>query len=137
MRSAEFARALAAPAKFRSRHFALHYVPSEPIGWQLSTGDAPNLDAPVDDSPRSIAVLVPKRHARRAVTRSLLKRQARAAFRGRAGALAPGLWLLRLRAPFDSREYPSAASSRLREAARGELERLLASVAAAGVGGAA
>ena len=47
-----------------------------------------------------LGCVVPKRHARRAVTRSLLKRQIRGAFDRHAAALAGGLWLVRLRAPF-------------------------------------
>ena len=86
---------------------------------------------PVDDS----AVTAPsalarrrgaKRHARRAVTRSLLKRQIRAAGGRHAAALAAGLWVVRLRAPFDRSRFASAASDALRRAARGELDALLA-----------
>lgn len=69
--------------------------------------------------------MVPKRHARRAVTRNLLKRQIRAAMQRHWQALAPGLWLVRLRAPFAATQYPSAASCALRVAAAGELEVLL------------
>ena len=71
--------------------------------------------------------MVAKRHARRAVTRTLLKRQIRAAFAAavRAAALAPGLWVVRLKAPFDRERYPSAASPALATAARGELAELL------------
>lgn len=69
--------------------------------------------------------IVPKRHARRAVTRNLLKRQIRAAFVGRDDALAPGLWVVRLRAPFDRKQYPSASSEALRLAARAELAQLI------------
>jgi ribonuclease P protein component len=72
---------------------------------------------------------VPKRHARRAVTRSLLKRQIRAAALRRDAAgpapLRPGLWVVRLRAPFDRKAFESAASPALRSAARSELDELL------------
>jgi ribonuclease P protein component len=73
--------------------------------------------------------VVPKRHARRAVTRSLLKRQIRAAFVAQATAaslpLPAGLWVVRLRAPFDVKQFPSASSEALRAAARDELAQLL------------
>jgi ribonuclease P protein component len=39
---------------------------------------------------------VPKRQARRAVTRNLLKRQMRECFHRHAATLPKGLWLLRL-----------------------------------------
>ena len=103
---------------------------------------------------------MPKRNARRAVTRSLLKRQMRNAVLRRidpsasasasaAGATAAmvaavpveapspavadaataslraGLWVVRLRAPFDRSRYPSAASDALRVSARAELDAVL------------
>ena len=109
------------------------------------------------------ASVVPKRHARRAVTRSLLKRQVRAAVdrvaglpqeaaasalpkspgepRRPAGAgLYGGLWIVRLRAPFDRLAFPSAASQALRGVVRAELDGLLAAAllrCAGGGGGAA
>jgi ribonuclease P protein component len=77
-----------------------------------------------------LGIVVPKRHARRAVTRSLLKRQIRAAAARHAGVLPPGLWVVRLRAPFDRAAYPSAASTALQQAARGELETVFSRAAA-------
>lgn len=68
---------------------------------------------------------MPKRLARRAVTRNLLRRQIRAALGRHAGALPGGLWLVRLKAPFDAAQFPSAASRALRAAACHELEGLL------------
>jgi ribonuclease P protein component len=89
----------------------------------------------VDDLPRPaleagprklwLGAVVPKRHARRAVTRCLLKRQIRAVVSGHADALARGLWVVRLRAPFDRAGFVSAASDGLKRAARAELEQLM------------
>lgn len=76
--------------------------------------------------PHWLGCVVPKRHARRAVTRSLLKRQVRAAFARHAGGLPGGLWLVRLRQPFPLADFPSAASTALAAAARTELDGLLA-----------
>lgn len=73
-----------------------------------------------------LGCLVPKRQARRAVTRNLMKRQARAAFARHQAALPRGLWLLRLRQPFPVDQFPSAASEALARAVRAELDRLLA-----------
>lgn len=70
--------------------------------------------------------VIPKRHARRSVTRNLLKRQIRAAFDRHAAALPAGLWVVRLKAPFATGQFPSAASDALRAAARAELDTLLA-----------
>lgn len=71
-----------------------------------------------------MGIVVPKRHAKRSVTRQLLKRQIRAAFAERPG-MPPGLWVVRLRSPFDRQKFPSAASDALRAAARAELAQLL------------
>ncbi len=76
-----------------------------------------------------LGLVVPKRHAKRSVTRSLLKRQIRAAV-GAAIApaepsLSPGLWVVRLRSVIDRKQYPSAASDALRAAMREELRLLI------------
>jgi len=76
-----------------------------------------------------MGVVVPKRYAKRAVTRTLLKRQIRAAVQRQAQdakGLPAGLWVVRLRSPFGTKDFPSAASDALRCAARGELDDLLA-----------
>ena len=99
----------------------------------------PTLTQPVDDSAAVAAstvpealwlgAVVPKRHARRSVTRTLLKRQIRAVVTGHANSLTGGLWVVRLRAPFDRARFVSAASDELRRAARDELETLMCSAA--------
>jgi ribonuclease P protein component len=94
----------------------------------MSVDESPGTVSPTAaaDAALWLAVLVPKRHACRAVTRSMLKREMRAGVARQAHALAPGLWLLRLRSPFNTSSFPSAASSALREAARAEIDTLLA-----------
>ena len=74
---------------------------------------------------------MPKRHARRAVTRSLLKRQIYAVAAQHLNS-AGGLWVVRLRAPFLRADFPSAASETLRRCVRAELEALFAQSRAAG-----
>ena len=73
---------------------------------------------------RWLGLVVPKRHARRAVTRTLLKRQIRNVAATCAPQLEPGLWVVRQRSPFDPKQFPSAASDALKEAARAELRAL-------------
>jgi ribonuclease P protein component len=104
---------------------------------ELSTGGAPISPKVVDDvvgidAGRGVQVanhwlgtVVPKRHARRAVTRSLLKRQIRSVFRRHRASLPCGLWVVRLRSQFGRDEFPSAASEALRQAAAEELAALL------------
>ena len=72
-----------------------------------------------------LGLVVPKRHAKRSVTRSLLKRQIRASFGRHAAGLPGGLWLVRLRAGFAVAEFVSAGSVALARAARAELDGLL------------
>lgn len=150
VQSVDFERVLGAPQKARSPHFALHFVAGAPsrrparkrvageaVPPELSTDVAAVAQPPVDDLPVSVAeqrwlgLVVPKRHARRAVTRTLLKRQIRAAVDRQAGALPPGLWVVRLRAAFDVRQFRSAASDALRDAARAELDRMIRVAASA------
>ncbi len=84
---------------------------------------------------RWLGAVVPKRHARRAVTRSLLKRQIYAAAERHRAGLGQGVWIVRLRAPFERARFASAASAALKLSARGELESLFATVATPVEGG--
>jgi ribonuclease P protein component len=98
---------------------------------ELSTGDAPVAGVSVDDSSddaAQAAVAVPKRFARRAVTRSTLKRQMRAAMARHGSSLAGTACVMRLRAPFPTTLYASAASSALTVEARRELDELFAAL---------
>ena len=151
LRSVDFERVLRTRTRASSAHFAVHHVadrpsaPAKPVATslaaELSTGEKPELNSAVDDSAVSalpgavwLGAVVPKRHAKRSVTRSLLKRQIRSAVLGSEAALAQGLWVVRLRAPFDRKTFVSAASDALKQAARVELEQVLAR-AAQGVAG--
>lgn len=138
-RASEFERALAAPTRARSEHFVIHHLPLMPISAptaplkdELSTGDAQRGVGVVDDLTEAapvwpakpclrLGLVVPKRHARRSVTRQLVRRQIRACFDTAASRLEAGMWIVRLRAPFDPRRFASAASDALRAAVRTEL----------------
>lgn len=136
--SADFERVLRARSRASTSHFALHHLPvsdashAEPMAGSGATHLSTDLmeagerlvdNKPVD-APRQLGAVVPKRHARRAVTRSLLKRQIYAAGHRHVAALPRGLWIVRLRAPFDRGRYVSAASIALRDDARAELDAL-------------
>ena len=112
------------------------------LSTELSTGLTESTPQGVDDSQLSdlpamvetpiptggltrwLGFVVPKRHARRAVTRTLVKRQIRNVAAACAPQLEPGLWVVRQRNPFDPKQFPSAASGALKEAAREELRAL-------------
>lgn len=149
LRPADFERVLATPQRLRSPHFALHHVEGVPLparprlprvnadaAMPLSSGDAPDTASlstelstgpesivlpGVDDAGRWLGLVVPKRFARRAVTRALLKRQIRDVAAHCGQRLPPGIWVVRLRSPFDPAQFRSAASEPLKAAARGEL----------------
>ncbi len=145
VQAADFQRVLAEPTRSRSAHFALHHVADRPLArpWpvsrpvvrELSTSTEPVCPRPVDDfgfgevSGHWIGCVVPKRHAKRAVTRNMLKRQMRSAFGRHAGDLPAGQWLVRLRAPFNPKIFVSARSRALVEAARAELDGLMRAAA--------
>ena len=148
VRSADFERVLGSPSRARSSHFVVHHLVANPSTpkkparrkppAELSTGASSREAVAVDDSPLMpaktvsaaplgawLGTVVPKRHARRAVTRSLLKRDIHAAFNGRVAQLPGGLWVVRLRAPFDRSTFKSAASDALHRAASDELAQLM------------
>lgn len=137
-RRAEFERVLGTGGNgvaARSQHFVLHHVsdafgaaPGAATG-QLSTGSSTTQGDAVDVSVASAGgvragAVIPKRWARRSVTRSLLKRQVFAAFERHLSLMPAGMWVVRLRSSFDTAQFPSAASQALRAAARSELDRL-------------
>ena len=146
--SVDFERVLGLRSRATTAHFALHHLAAQPAPRgvalkgpgpaKLSTIEGSAEALPVEDSPASallpartwVGAVVPKRHARRAVTRSLLKRQIYAAAERHRQKMAPGLWIVRLRSPFDSARFTSAASPALRRSARAELDALLAAAMA-------
>lgn len=119
---------------------------------ELSTSDAVAEGGLVDDFTETLSdpgqakglagfqswrfgLVLPKKQAKRSVTRNLIRHQAREALRRHAPAvLAEGGhqvegWVLRLRAPFDRKQFPSAASDALKAVVRLELDELWARLA--------
>ncbi len=137
VQAGDFQRVLAAPVRERSAHFAVHYLKAAPLASKppaagatrdvLSTVAPPSCPQTVDDLSTGpwFGWVIPKRHARRSVTRNLLRRQMRAAVERVQAELPSGLWVLRLRQGFALREFPSAASTALRVASRQELDTLM------------
>ena len=70
-------------------------------------------------------MLVPKRWARRAVTRNTLRRQIYAVARELTAGLPQLPMVVRLRSGFSREDFPSATSDALRREARAELLQLL------------
>ena len=145
VRAADFERVLRTRSRAQSQHFALHHLnrapetrPKPAAAVELLTGRCQVGISSVDDRLGAasgslwLGAVVPKRHARRAVTRTLLKRQIRSVVTDHAAALPSGIWIVRLRAPFERASFVSASSVALKQAARVELDALVERVASAG-----
>lgn len=113
---AQFEAVLAKHPVVKTPHFALHVLdPAGPGGQAaLFLGAAPWL-----------GVLLPKRWAKRAVTRNTLRRQIYATAHGLQAQLPNLALVVRLRAGFSRTEFVSATSTALKQAARAELLHLL------------
>ena len=110
----------------RTAHFALH---------RLLLADAPPT-GPGSPEPQALfslegvwlGAMVPKRWARRAVTRNAIKRQiyaVGATFEERLAQAAPqSALVVRLRTAFDRKQFVSATSAPLQQAVRAELQQL-------------
>ena len=70
--------------------------------------------------------MVPKRWAKRAVTRNAIKRQIYCVSSEHGSALALAAYVVRLRAAFDRQQFISATSELLKSAVRQELQQLFA-----------
>lgn len=100
----------------KTPHFALHRV-------ALDAAREGRPLFPVADA--WLGVLLPKRWARRAVTRNAIRRQIYEASRERAAALPRAVFVVRLRTGFNRQQFVSATSDALKRAVRAELDQLL------------
>lgn len=112
----QFDVVLSATPLVKTQHFALHLA--DTAEHQSATGLFPGGGA-------WLGVLIPKRWARRAVTRNTLRRQIYAVSQELAGSLPAMAMVVRLRSGFSRQLFVSATSDALRQAARAELQQLL------------
>ena len=131
----QFQAVLAAGTVSRTAHFALHRLSLPAAGAQPATGPDSSPQAGQSQALFAVApaqagpwlgAMVPKRWARRAVTRNAIRRQIYAVGAELQPPLVAGAHLVRLRAAFAPREFPSASSDALKRAVRAELRQLLA-----------
>lgn len=113
---AQFDAVLSGPPVAKTPHFALHMASS------LAPSDAQGL---FPGGGAWLGVLVPKRWARRAVTRNTLRRQIYAVAQELSAGLPHKPMVVRLRSGFSRQDFPSATSDALKHAARTELLHLL------------
>ncbi len=107
----------------RTSHFALHRVALQ----TSQATDARQTLFAVDDV--WLGAMVPKRWARRAVTRNTIKRQVYTVSQDFESSLARAAHVVRLRSGFDRQHFVSATSDALKAVVRGELQQLFASAA--------
>ena len=126
----QFQAALAAGTAARTAHFALHRL-------RLAPMDMPPTGP--DSSPQAgqaqalfgvgapavwLGAMVPKRWARRAVTRNTIKRQIYTVGATFEARLPQAAHVVRLRTAFDRKQFVSATSDQLKQAVRAELLQL-------------
>lgn len=121
---AQFQAVLAGATVARTAHFALHRCALDLLS------SAQPLFASDDVW---LGAMVPKRWARRAVTRNAIKRQIYTVSAAPDAGLPRAAHVVRLRAGFDRKEFVSASSDKLKGAVRAELQQLLARAARAPV----
>ncbi|GAB3625642.1 ribonuclease P protein component [Pandoraea terrae] len=85
-----------------------------------------HLPVPASGCEGRIGIVVGKKHAPRAVTRNLIKRQAREMFRQRRADLAGWDFVLRLTRRFDKGTYEAAAAPVLKTLVQAEFTQLFA-----------
>ena len=126
----QFQAALAGGTVSRTAHFALHRLP---LTASVNTPEAlAETAGPAPDEAQAlfalhgvwIGAMVPKRWARRAVTRNTIKRQIYAVSSRFADRMPSAAHVVRLRTAFDRRQFISATSEQLKAAVRQELEQL-------------
>ena len=136
----QFQAAMAGGTVSRTAHFALHRLGLE----GLEAAEAPAIPTPTgpgslpqEQGPQALfglcadqrpgpwmGAMVPKRWARRAVTRNAIKRQIYAVSTTFAAQLPVAAHVVRLRAGFDRKQFHSATSDLLKQAVREELLQL-------------
>ena len=121
----------------RTEHFALHsngLHAQAPRAWQaasgVKTGEDSNLPALFPVQSVWIGAMVPKRWARRAVTRNTIKRQIYTVSAVFLHNYPQAAFVIRLRKEFSRKEFLSATSSHLKDAVRAEVTALMQAVSA-------
>lgn len=105
----------------RTAHFVLHRLALHAAA-PTRAGLTP---APLFPVPQPwIGAVIPKRWARRAVTRNTLKRQIYAVAQDYTDRLPVAAHVVRLRTGFDRQQFTSATSPALKQAVRAELQQL-------------
>ncbi|MGR4868532.1 ribonuclease P protein component [Variovorax sp. LARHSF232] len=117
---AQFQAVLAGSTVARTPHFALHRCALE----GPARAGEPAAPALFEPAAAWLGAMVPKRWAKRAVTRNAIKRQIYNVSAGFEAAMPQAAYVVRLRSGFDRKVFPSATSDALKAAVRAELHQL-------------
>lgn len=112
---AQFQAVMAGPPVAKTQHFALHLVSLDARRGEVLLFP---LQLPW------VGVLIPKRWAKRAVTRNTIRRQIYELARSRTAGLPCAAMVVRLRSEFSRKQFVSATSEPLKLAVRAELQAL-------------
>jgi ribonuclease P protein component len=115
----------------RTTHFAMHRADLSATAVDSKTAPATEPSTPTQGL-LCIGAQVPKRLAKRAVTRNAIKRQIYSIGIDFQSDLPVAAHVIRLRANFDDRQFFSASSDRLKLLVRQELQQLFKSAAKPG-----
>ena len=126
----QFQAAMAGGTVARTAHFALHRLaldagsaaPLVLVKPDAKAAPASSLFSRTDEA--WLGAMVPKRWARRAVTRNAIKRQIYNVATGFEPCLLQAAHVVRLRVAFDRKQFVSASSDLLKQAVRAELLQL-------------
>ena len=118
----EFDGVLENNTQIRSAYFVLHYR-IKFLSTKTSYECCSSVDKRLSEGAK-LGLIIPKRFARSAVTRSLIKRRCRAQISAFIPELPVGCWIIRLKRPIDSKQWKSSSSPELKKFISMELQSL-------------
>ena len=125
----QFQAVLAGNIVAKTAHFALHrhVIHAQALQAGAEKNIAQKTQTPSLFAPETVWVgaLVPKRWAKRAVTRNTIKRQIYTVSADFLQNYSEAAFVVRLRTEFSRKEFPSATSGHLKEAVRSEIVALM------------
>jgi ribonuclease P protein component len=123
---AQFQAVMRSGIAAKTPHFVLHQWPITEVN--VADPGFVKEPAPLNDGVLSLGALTPKRWAKRAVTRNLIKRQIHHVSTELGQRLPATAYVVRLRAAFDTQTFVSASSEPLKQCVREELTQLFGKV---------
>ena len=121
----QFQAVLAGSIVARTTHFALHRNALDVKAVQAKAEAQPDARALFPVQTTWIGAMVPKRWAKRAVTRNAIKRQIYTVSDDFSQQYPLAVYVVRLRREFSRKEFVSASSEQLKLAVRAEVQALL------------